>query len=105
VASSSGFTSNGSGAFTVTATGVYKVDFSVVTSTANRVFAIEVNGVEAANTEIGCSTSSTVIHSDAIVSLTAGDVITVVNENVGVIVLSHPVVSSITASLTALRIE
>jgi hypothetical protein len=104
VAYSAGITSNGFGAFTVTAPGIYNVEYSI-TPTSPGTFAIAVNGTVQANSQIGCATGTTVIHNNAIESLNAGDVITLVNAFFVTAVLSPVTPGSVTASLTAIRIQ
>ncbi|HZK76425.1 MAG TPA: hypothetical protein VFD13_05900 [Candidatus Kapabacteria bacterium] len=107
VATSSGFTSDGFGGFTVSATGVYNVEYTVARDEASA-FAISVNGTEAAGSEFGCATGTTVIHGNAILSLIAGDVVRLIaspNNTSAVTMESISPGNTVEASLTAIRIQ
>jgi BclA C-terminal domain len=89
--------------FTATSAGIYNMEFSVIPNSAST-FAITQNGVVLANSQIGCATATTVIHGNAIVSLAAGDVMSLVSVQ-GTVGLFPSSPGSITASLTAIRIQ
>ncbi len=101
---SAGFTTT-STTFTVTATGIYNVEFTV-TPVGVSDFAITVNGTVAPNCAFGCATGTTVIHGNAILSLTAGDVLQLINNNSpAAVTLTPEVAASTSASITAIRIQ
>jgi hypothetical protein len=104
LAVNAGFINDGVGAFTVTATGVYNVEFTIA-PTSPGTFAIEVNGTIAPNSQFGCETGTTIVHGNAMISLTAGDAITLVNVGPGTNLLSSVSPGTVTASLTATRIQ
>jgi len=106
IAVNSGFTADGSGGYTVTATGVYNVEYTVARDESSSL-AISVNGSVAANSVFGCATGTSVVHGNAMLSLTAGDKITLIaspNNSVS-ITLESVVTGTVEASLTATRIQ
>ncbi len=99
-----GFTSTPN-SFTVITAGVYNVEFTVTPAQASD-FAITVNGFVAPNAAFGCATGTTVIHGNAILSLNAGDVLALINNNSPSAVILNPFVTgSVVASITAVRIQ
>lgn len=106
-ATSAGFTADGSGGFTVSATGVYNVEYTVSRDESSA-FAIKVNATEAAGSEFGCATGTSVIHGNVILSLVAGDVVSLIaspNNTTAVTMESISPGNTVEASLTAIRIQ
>jgi hypothetical protein len=90
--------------FTVAATGVYNVDFTMQTSICN--FEIMVNGVAAPNASFGGAQEGFgTIHGNAILSLNAGDVLSIVNNYGYSVTLRSTATGEVTASITAVRIQ
>jgi hypothetical protein len=99
-----GFTSDGSGGFTVQAAGIYNIEFSI-SPQSSAAFAIFVNSIAAQNSEFGCSTGTTVIHGNAILSLNALDKIQLANVGFTTVSLASAFPGTVTASLSAIRIQ
>jgi hypothetical protein len=103
----SGFVADGSGGYIVSATGVYNVEYTV-TRDEPSAFAISVNGVVQPNSVFGCATGTTVVHGNALLSLTAGDDVTLIaspNNVVAVTLELFQPFYSVVASVTATRIQ
>ncbi len=107
VGHNSGFTADGFGGFTVSATGVYNVEYTVA-KVESGAFALTVNGVEASGSEFGCATGTVVIHGNVILSLTSGDVLRLIaspNNTAAVTMETISPGNTVEASLTAIRIQ
>jgi hypothetical protein len=89
---------------TVTSAGIYKIDFSIPTPGPSHV-SIAVNGTVLSNGVFFSLFTATEIHGSAIVSLSAGDLIQLINEAGGNLNLVTSIGGSQSATLTAVRIE
>jgi hypothetical protein len=98
-----GFTINAAGDAVAGVTGIYTADFSVTPQSATS-FALYQNGVKVAASQVDCAANATT-HGSTILSLTAGDVITIINTGGSSATLSPANVGSNLATLNIVRIQ
>jgi hypothetical protein len=89
---------------TITSTGVYHILFKIMSTTSNKSFGIQVNGVTATPSFSNSSTDNT-ISGDIVLSLAAGDVVSLINTSFATVTVSTTVVFCAMATMSIQQIQ